>query len=86
MSETPHTLDLRVLPPYRRPRVSEAYWREVAAERIREVCPAMKARYVNAAAYRETALRLRRERAEWGRGGVAEVTARYVRRVMEEQR
>lgn len=75
-------IDLSTLPPKRRAPVLEAYARETACERIREVYPGMLVRYKTHRALVETAEALRRERPQaW-----AFVTARFVKRVMREGR
>lgn len=77
MNDAAPVLDLSILPPYRRPKASEAYWREVAAERIREVYPQKLQLYKWHRAKVETARALHRERAEF-----AFITANYVHDVM----
>lgn len=80
------TLDLSALPPARRERIEDAYWRERAAVRIRETYPAMRERWGSEQALDETAdavnaaLALPRCR----RGFT--VSARFVRAVMREGR
>lgn len=73
------TLDLSTLPPARRDRVLDAYQRERAAVRVREVYPAQLARFKEAEAFRRTAERLVAE-------GFRFVTSRWVQRVMREGR
>lgn len=73
------TLDLSTLPPARRSRVLDAYQRERAAVRIREVYPVQLARFKEAEAFRRTAAVLVGE-------GYRFVTSRWVQSVIREGR
>ena len=74
-------LDLSPLPPERRERVAETYWRELAAVRIRDLYPRFLQRYHHNAAYRETVAALKQDREEFDF-----ITPRFVQAVIREGR